>query len=779
VPYCERPAAGGCIGVYVLVAVCILAGSVASPSVGAEADYVDRCALYSDGRVTRLARMPARVRLGVVPSGLAEEGYEEAFRAAAAMWEQATDGVVRCVFVNGGDGEADIPVRWVTKLSTFSTENRLAHTSLIRPTPATFRVTMEMGLYNRQTGKRLTYDEMVTASLHELGHAFGLWGHSPNPNDVMAAASEALAPTARDVATLRQLYAMPVDTSLHAVSLAALDLLLEAQPNSANLHYLRGSVLLDNARPDAAVDALLAATELNEEHSAAADKLIQVYLAAGRTQEAVTRLEAQGQSSPEDYNRAGIAWAGQGATAKAIVAFENALRIKPDFAVSRRNLARVYARRASELSEAGDNAGAADSLRAAIDNAPEEEGYGLQLASLYNAMGRPDDAVSAYQKVLERNPGNAKARSELAKTYNNIANARSQAGDFETALLNVEQALLHDPDLPEAHTNRKAMLWNRALTTSETNPGRALDLYRAYAEMYPAWWQAHSEIGRIYLEQRDYLRAIAAFEDAAALDPAATHNLALAHHRQGVLLQRAGSGEDAITHLKAAADLAPAVTDFYRTLGQAHRAAGHHEEAVSAFRAALAVDPELDWAGAEITKVSLSLGEAARQRGDWDEALRRFEEIPVERRVASVHAILGWLYLEVEDIPNAVDALGRAMIAAPSDAGSRQNLDFCLKEIKKIRRRDDAPVWGYVLQRVEAFRLASLIARRGRKADVARFEELLSGVADDDATVEALRVAADSIAEAIRPQLPEAADRIAAAAAARVAEQGSPADPHE
>ncbi len=775
----ERPATERSVRAVTLVCLCALYAVVARPAIGANTDYVDRCALYSDGRVTRLSRMPARVRLGSLPAGMGEERYEEAFRAAAALWEEATDGVVRCVFINGVDGEADIPVRWVTKLSTFSTENRLAHTSLIRPTPDTFRVSMEMGLYNRQTGKRLTYDEMLTASLHELGHAFGLWGHSPNPNDIMSAASEALEPTARDAATLQRLYEMPVDASLHQASLAAVRLLLDAQPNNANLHYLRGSVLLDHSRPDAAVEALLEATALNEDHPAAADKLIQAYLAAGRTQDAVTRLEGQGQSSPEDYNRAGIAWADQGETARAIEAFENALRIKPDFAVSRRNLARVYARRASELSDDGDSVGAVASLRAAIANAPGEADYGMQLASLHNATGRASDAAEAYKKILERHPQHTKARAELAKTYNNIANARSKAGRYDDALLNVEQALLHDPDLPEAHANRKAMLWNRALTASETNPGRALELYRAYADMYPDWWQAHSEIGRIYLEQRDFLRAITAFEAASAVDPAATHNLALAHHRQGVQLQRAGSGDDALTHLKAATDLAPTVTDFYRTLGQAYRAAGRHDEAVGAFRAALQVDPELEWAGAEITKVSLSLGEAARQRGDWDEALKRFEEIDVDRRPASVHAILGWLYLEVEDIPNAVHALGRAMIAAPDDAGSRQNLDFCLKEIRRIQRKDDSPSWSRLLQRLEAFRLASLIARRGRKADVARFEELLSGVAADEATVETLRLAADSIAESIRSEFPEAADRIAAEAAARVAEYDAPADPHE
>jgi predicted Zn-dependent protease len=65
-------------------------------------------------------------------------------------------------------------------------------------------------------GQRL--EAIQATALHELGHAFGLWGHSDQPGDAMAVAPVAqpmLDLSPRDRATLRWLYQQPTPMRSH------------------------------------------------------------------------------------------------------------------------------------------------------------------------------------------------------------------------------------------------------------------------------------------------------------------------------------------------------------------------------------------------------------------------------------------------------------------------------------------------------------------------------------------------------------------------------------
>lgn len=58
---------------------------------------------------------------------------------------------------------------------------------------------------------RQSLDYLRTAVIHELGHALGIWGHSPNPQDTMyfAQVRQPQGVSARDVNTLKRIYQQP------------------------------------------------------------------------------------------------------------------------------------------------------------------------------------------------------------------------------------------------------------------------------------------------------------------------------------------------------------------------------------------------------------------------------------------------------------------------------------------------------------------------------------------------------------------------------------------
>lgn len=175
-------------------------------------DYLDA---ISDEGIYRWdqSKFPLKVYIDDNPN---VPGYSRAFRTILANsfdawstacgyrvgWEQVSD-----------PRQANIVCTWTDKApeleggteagrtKTYTSYNTETNTGVIN------RATMT--LLTRLPDRELSLPEITKAYLHEVGHAFGLAGHSPNRQDVMTAAinprqSPQLSPS--DVATINRLY---------------------------------------------------------------------------------------------------------------------------------------------------------------------------------------------------------------------------------------------------------------------------------------------------------------------------------------------------------------------------------------------------------------------------------------------------------------------------------------------------------------------------------------------------------------------------------------------
>jgi len=153
-------------------------------------------------------------------------------------------------------------------------------------------------------------------------------------------------------------------------------------------------------------------------------------------------------------NLAGAAHAGAGRNEAALVCYDRAVAIQPDFADahSNRGVALKALGRAGEAIDAYDRALAIDPHFAAAHYC-----RGNALVDL----SRLEEAVEAYERAIIANPRHAEA-------YSNRGNALQELGRYDEAVASLDQAVALKPDFAEAWTNRglalhKARRLNEAL----------------------------------------------------------------------------------------------------------------------------------------------------------------------------------------------------------------------------------------------------------------------------------------------------------------------------
>lgn len=733
-----------------------------------EGDYLPRAVFYSDGRTARFEKNPVTIRLAPLPEHLRD--YEADFRKAVALWERATNGLIQGVFVGDEVERPDIPVSWVTKVSGRSQEVHLGKTSLIRDSESSYYVKMEIGLYDVTTGKLLSHEKMLSVCLHELGHAFGLWGHSDVAEDVMSPSTEARAPTPRDVATLKRLYALPPNTPLHEPAMEALRHDLEREPANVESHFLLGTLLFDVKRYDEAVDRFLHVLTLDGGHQDAAERLVRAYLEMGKAKEALEEGERFGAFSPEFYNNAARILYERGEVHEAIRSLEKAVRLNPNFEVAKRNLGRLYAREADRLAELGDLAAAETLMRRALERAPADTGYRLRLGVVLAQLGKSEEALAVLREVVRQEPENTLARQVLAKTYNNAGVEATTREHWQVAVQAFEEALRLDPTLETARANRAAALWKWGVALEEVDLSQALGVFERFLEAEPKSVAGHVRVGVLYAQLNDFPRAIAAFERAKRLDPddpIITKNLIVTHHQYGVNLDRMGRYDAAVEQFRAGLALDPDYLDLYRSLGQTYSHMGRREEALRTYAEILQRDPTDAWAQSAVVSTSLAAGNEAFQKGKLQEALTHFEKVPDASRTAAVHAMVGYLYLATDQPAKAVDPLGRALLLDPNAKTNRVNFDLAVKRLQKLQSENPSSQTQAVLVRAEAYDLAARIAVRPRKADVQRFSEILTSDSYDPLTTKVLQDCALIVARSANARYPAEAEAVARTALRR------------
>jgi adenylate cyclase len=194
--------------------------------------------------------------------------------------------------------------------------------------------------------------------------------------------------------------------------------------------------------------------------------------------------------------------------------------------------------------------------------------------------------------------------------------------DTDAARHIAEETLRKCPEIPTAY-NLMGQVYSRDYWLG-TNPQESIEKGIAMAQKALALddtlAEAHSLLGSLYTQKREYDKGIAEGERALAFNPGGAELLV----NYAASLNFAGRSEEAIPLLEKAIRLNPSGLSggWYSTLGNAFLFTGRYEEAVSAYKKAIQVSPNYPWSHLQLAATYSLMGREKEARSEAAEVLR-------------------------------------------------------------------------------------------------------------------------------------------------------------
>jgi tetratricopeptide (TPR) repeat protein len=223
----------------------------------------------------------------------------------------------------------------------------------------------------------------------------------------------------------------------------AADTILTLQPKEPVGSFYEGIVAEAQKRPEDALRFYSAALAARPEAPEPLERLCHVLVASNRAAEALKRLddvEARYPQLPYASNIKGEILASNHRTADAKAAFGISIERAPKWQNAYQNLVLM------QMQEK-DPEGAAATLQQGIKQVDHPDAFRIELASIYERLGRPDDAIGVYDAALKIDPHSDVAANNLAMlliTYKKDKASLDRAKDLTQRFANSSNSAFLD-----------------------------------------------------------------------------------------------------------------------------------------------------------------------------------------------------------------------------------------------------------------------------------------------------------------------------------------------
>ncbi len=260
-------------------------------------------------------------------------------------------------------------------------------------------------------------------------------------------------------------------------------------------YYLSGLVHQAEQKLTDSIEEFGKALEKSPDAIQPLSQMVKSYLAQGKAEDALAKLEGTLKNNPENYvayNLKGEILFGLKRFPEAKGAFAKAIEIKPDWHIP-------YARLANVHFQEKDIPGAVKAFEQGLKAIPDNPVLATGLAMLYEKENQQDKAIAVYDSLLARHPDSQLAANNLAmllvdhsekdetrlqraatlieplKTSDNAAFldtvgwVQYHQGDFDVAIQNLQKAVDAAPQAPELHYHLGMAYLGKGDTASARN----------------------------------------------------------------------------------------------------------------------------------------------------------------------------------------------------------------------------------------------------------------------------------------------------------------------
>ena len=276
---------------------------------------------------------------------------------------------------------------------------------------------------------------------------------------------------------------------------------------------------------------------------------------------------------------------------QAVDFFSKALRDEPRLGESDRRTARYYLTQtfihsAEKLEAGGDLEGAARDYVRATEVSPEFPDIRYSLGRVYESLGRTDEAIEEYRRAIASNESYDRARTSLAFCLLHAGRDDEAADAFE-GLLKLRMKRLSDPYDKGLQRLREGM-------TAEAD-----EFFKEAFLAAPNTFDAHYRAALEMLKTEQYEKALVELDGAIALGP----KFGDLHNFRGVALCELGRVDEGISAFRRAVALNPDFVIAKLNLAFALLRAGSFKDAEQMLQDVLQQDPSQSVAQAKLEEL--------------------------------------------------------------------------------------------------------------------------------------------------------------------------------